>query len=103
MKRALFGSPPGLHRFSFKTDRVPVQSKTTSPELTSGLRVDRMWSEWNREVGALKKHLAKRSVMGRGAAFSGLLILTVSILGFSHVPAGPVAGELRVTYLVSIF
>lgn len=39
--------------------------------------------------------------MERGAAFSGLLILTVSILGFSHVPAGPVAGELRVTYLVS--
>jgi hypothetical protein len=39
--------------------------------------------------------------MGRVAGFSGLLILTASIIGFSYVPAEPVAGKLQITYLVT--
>ncbi len=39
--------------------------------------------------------------MGRVIRFSGLLILSSNIIGFSYVPAEPVAGKLRITYLVS--
>jgi len=39
--------------------------------------------------------------MGRVAGFTGLLILTANIIGFSYVPVGPVAGQLEITYLVT--
>ncbi len=39
--------------------------------------------------------------MARAAGFSGLLILAANVLGFSYMPAEPVAGTLQVTYLVS--
>ena len=39
--------------------------------------------------------------MGRVAGFSGLLILTANIIGFSYVPAEPVAGKLQISYLVT--
>ena len=35
------------------------------------------------------------------AGFSGLLILTANIAGFSYLPSEPVAGKLQATYLVS--
>ncbi len=39
--------------------------------------------------------------MARVAGFSGLLIITATMMGFSHVPAEPVAGRLQITYVVS--
>jgi len=39
--------------------------------------------------------------MGRVAGFSGLLILTANMVGFSFVLAEPVAGKLQLTYLVT--
>jgi hypothetical protein len=44
---------------------------------------------------------AKRRVMGRVAGFSRLMILAASIIGFSFVPAAPVAGKLQISYLVT--
>ena len=39
--------------------------------------------------------------MGRVAGSFGLLILAANIIGFSIVPAAPVAGKLQISYLVS--
>ncbi len=91
------GSPPGLHRFSFETKVPPLRE---GPKLLIDTRL-RLAQNEPLEPVPHEGTLPKGPVMGTVPGFSRLLILAASAMGFSFVPAAPVAGTLQISYLVT--